>query len=129
MRMITYLNNHNKALNGTHVLILGVSYKKDIDDMRESPTLKLIEILKTKGAEVDYSDPYVPKLLPSRHFNFDMSSVEITKESLSKYDIVLLSTDHTSFDYKFIAENAKIIVDTRNVFEKNGIRKDNIFKA
>jgi len=127
--MITYLNNHNKALNGTHVLILGASYKKDIDDMHESPTLKLIEILKSKRAEVDYSDPYVPKLLPSRHFNFDMSSVEITKESLLKYDIVLLSTDHTIFDYKFIAENGKLIVDTRNSFEKNGIKKNNIFKA
>ena len=127
--MITYLNNHNKALNGTHVLILGVSYKKDIDDMRESPTLKLIEILISKGVEVNYSDPYVPKLNPSRHFNFDMSSVEITKESLSKYDIILLSTDHTSFDYKFIAENGKLIVDTRNSFEKNGIKKNNIFKA
>jgi len=128
-RVAEVLNLNHKPINASTILILGASYKKDIDGMRESPTLKLIDILKSKGAEVDYSDPYVPKLLPTRHFNFDMSSVEITKESLTKYDIILLSTDHTNFDYKFIAENAKLIVDTRNVFEKNGITKENIFKA
>lgn len=128
-RMSAYLNDAGKVLKGAKVLILGASYKKDIDDMRESPTLKLIDILKAKGAEVDYSDPYVPKLPPTRHFKFDLMSVEITKESLSQYDIILLSTDHTSFNYKFIAENGKLIVDTRNAFEKNGIIKNNIFKA
>lgn len=128
-RMTAFLNDKNKALKSARVLILGASYKKDIDDMRESPSLKLIDILNTKGAVVDYSDPHVPKLPPARHFKFDMSSVEITKESLPKYDVVLLSTDHSDFDYKFIAEHASLIVDTRNAFEKNGIKKENIFKA
>jgi UDP-N-acetyl-D-glucosamine dehydrogenase len=128
-RTLDYLNDIGKSLKGAKVLILGASYKKDIDDMRESPSLKLIDILQSKGAIVDYSDPYVSKLPPTRHFKFDLSSVEITKESLSKYDVILLSTDHSDFDYKFIAENAKLIVDTRNAFEKNGIRKENIFKA
>ena len=78
-RMTAVLNDKNKALKGSRVLILGASYKKDIDDMRESPSLKLIDILNTKGAVVDYSDPYVPKLPPTRHFKFDMSSVEVKK--------------------------------------------------
>lgn len=128
-RTLDYLNDFAKSLKGAKVLILGASYKKDIDDMRESPSLKLIDILRSKGALVDYSDPYVPKLPTTRHFKFDMSSVEITKKSLAGYDVVILSTDHSDFDYKFISENAKLIVDTRNAFGKNGIIKENIFKA
>lgn len=123
------LNKHKKSLNGSKVLILGASYKKDIDDMRESPSLKLIEILRDKGAEVDYYDPYVPKLPKTRKYNYDMHSIEMSKENLSKYDLVLLSTDHSNFDYKFIAENARIIVDTRNAFRKNGIKSKNIYFA
>jgi UDP-N-acetyl-D-glucosamine dehydrogenase len=123
------LNKYKKSLNGSKVLILGASYKKDIDDMRESPTLKLIEILREKGAEVDYYDPYVPKLPKTRKYNFDMHSIEMNRENLSKYDLVLLSTDHSNFDYKFIAENAKLIVDTRNAFRKNGIKSENIYFA
>ncbi len=111
------LNKHKKALNGSKVLILGAAYKKDIDDMRESPSLKLIEILREKGAEVDYNDPYVPKLPKTRHYNYDLTSVELTKENIEKYDLVLLSTDHTVYDYSFIAENAELILDTRNGFK------------
>ncbi len=123
------LNRHKKSLNGSKILILGASYKKDIDDMRESPSLKLIEILRDKGAEVDYFDPYVPKLPRTRKYNYDMHSIEMNKENLAKYDLVLLSTDHSNFDYKFIAENSKLIVDTRNAFRKNGIKKENIYFA
>lgn len=123
------LNKHKKSLNGSKVLILGASYKKDIDDMRESPSLKLIEILRDKGAEVDYHDPYVPKLFKTRKYNYDMHSIELNKENLSKYDLVLLSTDHSNFDYKFIADNAKLILDTRNAFRKNGIKNKNLYFA
>ncbi|GIV46258.1 MAG: UDP-N-acetyl-D-glucosamine dehydrogenase [Ignavibacterium sp.] len=123
------LNKHKKSLNGSKVLILGASYKKDIDDMRESPSLKLIEILHEKGAEVDYHDPYVPKLFKTRKYNYDMHSVELSKENISKYDLVLLSTDHSNFDYKFISENAKLILDTRNAFRKNGIKTENLYFA
>ena len=123
------LNNFKKALNGSKVLILGAAYKKDIDDMRESPSLKLIEILRDRGAEVDYHDPLVPTLPPMRKYNYDMESVELTKKKLAEYDLVILSTAHSSFDYKLIAENAKIIVDTRNAFESRSIKSDNIFKA
>ena len=123
------LNKNKKSLNGSKVLILGASYKKDIDDMRESPTLKLIEILREKGAEVDYNDPYVAKLPPSRKHKFDMSSVALTKENLNKYDVVLLSTDHTYYKEKseFIIQNAKLIVDSRNAFK--GSNDGKIFKA
>jgi len=123
------LNKFKKALNGSKVLILGAAYKKDIDDMRESPSLKLIEILTEKGAEVDYYDPLVPSLPRVRHYNYDMESVNLTKEKIADYDLVILSTDHSSFDYKLIAENAKVIIDTRNAFESHSIKSNNIFKS
>ncbi len=123
------LSRNGKPLNGAKVLILGASYKKDIDDMRESPTLKLIEILREKGAEVDYNDPLVTKLPPTRKYKFDMDSVDLTKENLSRYDVVLLSTDHTYYkdNSKFIIQNSKLIVDSRNVFSNSGSEK--VFKA
>jgi len=123
------LNNFKKALNGSKFLILGAAYKKDIDDMRESPSLKLIEILREKGAEVDYHDPLVLSLPRMRNYNYDMESVELTKEKVAEYDLVILSTDHSSFDYELLAENAKIIVDTRNAFQSRSIKSGNIFKA
>ncbi|MCC6254461.1 MAG: nucleotide sugar dehydrogenase [Ignavibacteriaceae bacterium] len=123
------LNKSKKSLNGSKVLILGASYKKDIDDMRESPSLKLIEILREKGVKVDYNDPYVDKLPKTRKYEFDLTSVELSKNNLSKYDLVLLSTDHSNYNYKFIASNAKLIVDTRNAFEKAGVKSEKVFKG
>ena len=124
------LNRVKKSLNGSKVLILGVAYKKDIDDMRESPSLRLIELFRDRGCEVFYNDPYVPKLPKTRKYHFDMKSVEITKKSLSDFDLVVLSTDHSDYDYKMIVEDAKLIVDSRNAFAKNGIINDNkIIKA
>ncbi|MCK6615674.1 MAG: nucleotide sugar dehydrogenase [Ignavibacteriaceae bacterium] len=122
------LNQNGKALKGSKVLILGAAYKKDIDDMRESPSLKLISLLRSKGAEVDYNDPYIPKLPPTRKYKYEMVSVELTPENLAKYDLVLLSTDHSGYDYKFIASHAKVIVDTRNVFSTVA-ENNKIFKA
>ncbi len=128
-RSMEVLNKYKKPLNGSKVLILGASYKKDIDDMRESPSLKLIEIFRERGAEVNYSDSYVPKLLKTRRYNYEMESVELTEETVNKYDLIILSTDHSNFDYKMIAENAQLIIDTRNAFEKNKISSDKIYKA
>jgi len=128
-RVAEYLNLHKKALNGSKVLMLGAAYKKDIDDMRESPSLKLIEILREKGAVVDYNDPYIPVLPKTRKYKYDMLSVELTPENIKNYDVVLLSTDHTDYDYKFIAEHAHLIVDTRNAFGNAGITGPNIYKA
>jgi UDP-N-acetyl-D-glucosamine dehydrogenase len=113
------LNESKKSLNGSKVLLLGAAYKKNVDDMRESPSLKLIEILREKGAEVDYNDPYIPVLPKTRKYDYDMKSVEITAENISSYDLILLSTDHD--DYKvhldLIHSNAKAILDTRNLFD------------
>ena len=87
--------------------------------MRESPSLKLIEILKDKGAEVDYNDPFVPKLPPTRRYKFDMKSVLLTSQSIASYDLVLLSTDHDYYkeNSELIIQNSKLIVDTRNLFQ------------
>jgi UDP-N-acetyl-D-glucosamine dehydrogenase len=123
------LNKYKKSLNGSKVLILGASYKKDIDDMRESPSLKLIEILREKGAKVDYNDPYVPKLPKTRKYQYDMESVELSKKNLAKFDLVLLSTDHSDYNYKFITINSKLILDTRNAFERAGIKSEKVFKG
>lgn len=128
-RTMDFLNTKRKTLNGSKVLLLGAAYKKNIDDMRESPSLKLIEILRERGAEVDYSDTYIPVLPKTRKYKFDMNSVELTEENIKKYDVVLLSTDHDDFDYKFIAEHAQLIVDTRNAFGKRGLKTENINKA
>ena len=128
-KSIEALNKNKKALNGAKVLILGVAYKKDIDDMRESPSLKLIEIYREKGAQVDYHDPLVPKLPKTRKYNYDLNSVKLTKEKINGYDLVVLSTDHSIFDYEIISENSKIIIDTRNAFETRGIKSKKIFKA
>ncbi len=128
-RAMEVLNEQGKALKGARVLLLGAAYKKNVDDMRESPSLKLIEILREKGALVDYNDPYIPILPPTRKYRFDMESVELTKENLSKYDLVLLSTDHDDYDYEFIHENSTLILDTRNAFRKKGIENGKVFKA
>ena len=123
------LNKFKKSLNGSKVLILGASYKKDIDDMRESPSLKLIEILREKGAKVDYNDPYVAKLPQTRKYNYQMDSVELSKKNLASYDLVLLSTDHSDYNYKFISANSRLILDTRNAFERAGVKSEKVFKG
>lgn len=114
------LNGHKKALNGSKVLLLGVAYKKDIDDMRESPALKVIELLEKTGAEVMVNDPYVPKF---KHLGKEYISVEY-KEAIKEADIVIVTTDHTDYDYDFVVENAKIIYDTRNA-TKNVVNNRN----
>ena len=128
-KAVEMLNIRRKTLDGSKILVLGASYKKNIDDMRESPSMKLIEIFKSKGAEVDYHDPFVPKLPPMRKYKFEMESIELTAKKLKSYDLVLLSTDHDLFDYNLIFKNAKLIVDTRNAFGKRGLEGKNIHKA
>jgi UDP-N-acetyl-D-glucosamine dehydrogenase len=125
------LNTVKKSLNGSKVLILGASYKKDIDDMRESPSIRLIELFREKGATVDYNDTYVPKLPKMRRYNYDMKSIEFSAGKIKKYDLVVLSTDHTFYKEKasFIVKNAKLIVDTRNLFSRAGIKSSKVFKA
>ena len=113
------LNVRKKSLKGARVLILGAAYKKDVDDVRESPTLKLIEILEDRGAKVDYNDPYIPKMPHVRKYHFEMKSVPLTPANLKKYDVVLISTDHSCYDYGLIVKHASLVVDTRNAVKGN----------
>jgi UDP-N-acetyl-D-glucosamine dehydrogenase len=110
------LNRQKKALNGARVLILGVAYKKDIDDLRESPALTIIELLQNEGAQVSYNDPYIPFIGRGRKYNLQMKSVAV--EQLDQYDCVLIVTDHSSYDYPAIVENARLLVDTRNATKR-----------
>ncbi len=106
------LNQHKKAVNGSRILMLGMSYKRDIDDLRESPSLTIIELLREEGAEVLYNDPYHPKVGRGRHYNLNMTSTPLTE--LEQYDCVLIVTDHTDYDYQDIVNRSKLVVDTRN---------------
>src|SRR5271167_191517 len=109
------LNSRRKSLNGSRILVLGVAYKKDVDDLRESPTLKILELLTARGAKLDYNDPYFPALHKMRHYDYsNMRSVELTPAALGTYDCVLIATDHTSYDYQSIVDSSKLVVDTRN---------------
>ncbi len=124
------LNKYKKSLNGSRVLVLGIAYKKDVDDQRESPSLRLIQLLRNRGAEVMYSDPYVPICKGHRHYpDIDMESVELTEDVLKEAGLVLLSTDHSAFDYGFIERHSQCILDTRDAFNRHGIRSEKIYKA
>jgi UDP-N-acetyl-D-glucosamine dehydrogenase len=106
------LNRHKKALHGSKVLVLGVAYKRDIDDLRESPALTIIEELQRRGAEVFYNDPYFPKVGRGRKYNLQMQCTPL--DNLAKYDCVLIVTDHSTYDYKKIVSESQLVVDTRN---------------
>ena len=108
------LNAQQKAVNGSRILILGLSYKKDVDDLRESASLKLIDLLQHRGAKVDYNDPYIPHLHRTRKYDFPLASVPLSPESLGTYDCVVIATDHTSYDYAAIVKHTASVVDTRN---------------
>ena len=108
------LNRRRKCLNNARILVLGVAYKKDVDDLRESPSLAAMELLQARGARVDYNDPYFAHLGKMRRYNFQMDSVELTAEKLSQYDAVLITTDHSSYDYEFVVRHAQLVIDTRN---------------
>lgn len=109
------LNRAGKPVSGASILILGVAYKKNVDDMRESPALKIIEKLSEQGANITYSDPHVPRLGNLRDYQFDLQSRELTAEILARSDLVILCTDHDRFDYKLIAKHSPRIIDTRGV--------------
>ena len=108
------LNHRQQCLQGSRILILGIAYKKDVDDLRESPALRIMELLTERGARVDYHDPYFPRLHKMRRYDFRLSSIDLTPEALSGYDAVLIATNHSSYDYDSIVRNARLVVDTRN---------------
>lgn len=125
-KCVQALNERGRPLKGSRVLVLGVAYKKNVDDMRESPAVELMELLARRGALVEYSDPHVPVFPPMRRHHFELRSVELSAETLARYDLVLLATNHDAFDYGLIARHAKLIVDTRGVYQEPAA---NIVKA
>ena len=125
-KSIDALNDRCKSLKGSKVLVLGIAYKKNVNDMRESPAVELMELLSSKGAVVDYADPRVPVFPKMRKHYFNLSSIRLNVDTIAEYDLLLLATDHDIFDYEMIQENAQLIVDTRGRYLENF---DNVVKA
>lgn len=120
------LNRHKKAINGSSILVLGIAYKKNVDDMRESPSVEIMSQLQQLGAKLDYSDPHVPVFPNMRRYRFELQSIELSADTLARYDCVVLATDHDVFDYGLIRQHASLIVDSRGRYRTNA---ENIIKA
>src|SRR5437867_3613525 len=129
-RIGSTLNDRSKAIRGAKILILGVAYKKDVDDVRESPALEIMELLQNHGAILSYSDPYIPRLHKMRHYDFSsMSSVALTPELLKNQDVAVITTDHTTVDYQFVVDHAPLVVDTRNATRRIERELEHIVRA
>lgn len=120
------LNERGRSIKGSRILVLGIAYKKDVEDMRESPSVELMERLRAKGALVDYSDPHVPHFPPMREHRFELSSVALTPQAIASYDVLLVATSHSAFDYELLRQHAHLIIDTRGVYRE---RLPNVVKA
>jgi len=116
-KTIDALNEKGKSMKGAKILILGLSYKKDIDDTRESPSLKIMELFKEKNTHVDYNDPYIPVLPKTRKYSFNKRSVPLNAANLANYDAVIIATGHTDYDTDFILKHSNVIIDTRNLIK------------
>ena len=121
----------HKNLSDAKILVLGIAYKKNIDDMRESPSLKLIELIEKRGARVEFHDPFIPVITPTReHAELTgRRSVALDEATLARFDAVLIATDHDDVDYAALVAGSKLVVDTRNACARAGIKADNVFKA
>jgi UDP-N-acetyl-D-glucosamine dehydrogenase len=128
-RVMEALNNRKRSLNGSKILVLGLAYKKDVDDLRESPSIELIEMLKTRGAKVDYNDPHIPRTPKQREHNLGMVSKKLTEATLRSYDCVLIATDHSAYDYNWIVRHSKLVIDTRNATNQVTQGREKIVKA
>jgi UDP-N-acetyl-D-glucosamine dehydrogenase len=125
------VDRSGKAFTGSKVLMLGIAYKKNVDDMRESPSLKLIELIEARGAHVDFFDPYIP-VIPMTREHAELAgrrSVSLDAKTIAGYDAVLIATDHDNVDYKLVVDNAKVVVDTRNACARAGIPEGRVVKA
>src|ERR1700745_3452360 len=121
------LNEQKKSMKGSRILVLGVAYKKDVDDLRESPSLKIMQLFQQRGAALDYNDPYFPQLHKMRHYNYEnMKSVPLDPQTLGSYDAVVIATDHCRYDYAQIVDAAKLVVDTRNATRRVVRHRDKI---
>jgi UDP-N-acetyl-D-glucosamine dehydrogenase len=120
------LNERSKAIKGSRILVLGLAYKKNIDDTRESPAVEIMDLLQAKGARIDYSDPYVPVFPRKRDYHFDLQSVALSPTTIASYDCLVLTTDHDEFDYAELLQHAQLIVDTRG---RLGVEQQNVVAA
>ena len=125
-KTVRALNNVGKSLNGAKILALGIAYKRDIDDMRESPAVYVMEMLRDWGARVAYCDPNIPVFPKMRDHEFDLKSIELTPQSIAEFDAVILLTDHSDFDYDLIGEHASVLIDTRGKFS---VKPQRVFRA
>ena len=112
-KITSALNERERAVRGSRILSLGIAYKKNVDDMRESPAVQVMELLRNAGAKLDYSDPHVAQFPPMREHHFDLRSVTLTPDRIASYDCVVLLTDHDEFDYDMIAKHARLLIDSR----------------
>jgi UDP-N-acetyl-D-glucosamine dehydrogenase len=129
-RLADFLNDAGKPIKGSRICILGMAYKKDVDDPRESPSFVLLEMLLARGAIVTYNDPHIPKLPEMRHHDVpDMSSTELTPKFLASQDCVIIATDHSAYDYGFVVKHSPLILDTRNATKSVKKCRDKIRKA
>jgi UDP-N-acetyl-D-glucosamine dehydrogenase len=119
------LNEQRKSIKGSKVLVLGLAYKRDIDDLRESPSLTIIELLRKKGAIVAYNDPFFASVGRGRHYDLNMTNTPL--DNLGQYDAVLIVTDHSAYDYKAIVEQSQLVIDTRNATK--GIDSEKIVRC
>ena len=124
-RIADGLNDQSKSIKGSKILVLGLAYKRDIDDLRESPSLTIIELLREKGAKVSYNDPYFPKVGRGRHYDLNMTNTPL--DNLGQYDAVVIVTDHSAYDYPSIVAQSQLVVDTRNATK--GINSPKIIRS
>jgi UDP-N-acetyl-D-glucosamine dehydrogenase len=115
-KLMEGLNQQGKALKNSRILVLGIAYKKNVGDMRESPAVEIMELIEQKGGEIAYSDPHVPRFPPMRDYHFNLASEPLTEVNLAAFDAVVLATDHSRFDYNMISEHARLIIDTRGKY-------------
>ncbi|MDA0893266.1 MAG: nucleotide sugar dehydrogenase, partial [Proteobacteria bacterium] len=115
-KLLDGLNDAGKPLKNSQILVLGIAYKKNVDDMRESPAVEIMETIQARGGIVAYSDPHVPTFPKMREHYFDLQSVPLTAESVGEFDAVVLTTDHDRFDYDLIRQNASLIIDSRGKY-------------
>jgi len=126
-KTIEALNERGKSIKGARILVLGIAYKKEIDDQRESPSLKIISLLQKKGAIVSYNDPYVPQSFGHRDYpGLKLKSVRLSEKKLKEFNAVVIATDHSRYDFEWIVKNSFLVIDTRNAIKK---RRKNVVKA
>lgn len=125
-KLMHALNERSRTLKGSKILIMGIAYKENIDDMRESPAVEVIELLMKQGADVNYSDPYIPVFPKMRKHNLVLESVPLTPEAIKSYDAVVIITAHRDFDFEILRQSAKLIIDTRGIYKTLG---ENVVRA